>query len=365
VTWRRVAFFAVVLCVGTAIGAGASQTGASNDREPVPRTRVSIRGTAFLINGTVTYRGSALAGMLVNSRMIQAAFDDANRATVTRWRYPDTGRWSADRNTREFVAAVPGYARRGLRAVTVGLQGGSPLDADGFRGNRQRPLVSAFRPDGSLKPAWLRRLHRVITACDRHGIVVIVSLFYFGQDHRLRDEAAVLRAVDNTTAWLMRERYTNVLVEIANEADLFYEHPIIRPARIDGLIARVQQRSRRRLMVSTSFTSGHYPAESTVARADFVLVHGNGEGPAGVRRIVEIVRSRQAYRRNPKPIVFNEDSTKTDNMRAAVASGASWGYYDQGRNDYGAGFQSPPVNWRLTTSEKVRFFTAIGELRRR
>jgi hypothetical protein len=52
-------------------------------------------------------------------------------------------------------------------------------------------------------------------------------------------------------------------------------------------------------------------------------------------------------------------------MHAAVASGASWGYYDQGRNNYLEGFQSPPVNWRLTTPEKLRFFAAVQELRRR
>lgn len=358
----------VLLLVAVALAAAIGATGPSPPSaaiaQPAKRTVVAVRGTSFLVNGRVTYRGTRVAGMLLNARLIQAAFDDANPATVANWRYPDTRRWSAERNTNELVAMLPAYARRGLRAVTIGMQGGSPKKADGFRGNHQLPNVSAFRPDGSLKPAWVRRLDRVIAACDRNGMVAIVSLFYFGQDHRLRDEAAVVRAVVVTTDWLVRRGYRNVLVEIANEADLFYEHAILRPDRIDELIARVQRRSQGRLMVSASFTSGHYPWDSTVRKADFVLVHGNGQNADGVRRIVEIVRSRSSYRAEAKPIVFNEDSTSMLNMRAAVAAGASWGYYDRGVNDYRHGFQSPPVSWRIDTPAKKRFFSTVAQLAR-
>lgn len=358
------AAFALTMAAALAITpAAASPTHSSaTAAQPAKRTIVAIKGTSFLINGRVTYRGTRAAGMLLNTRMIQAAFDDANTATVANWRYPDTRSWNPDRNTREFVAALPGYARQGLRAVTVGMQGGSPKSADGFRGDRQLPNVSAFRPDGSLKPAWQRRLDRIITACNRQGLAVIVSFFYFGQDHRLRDEAAVVRAVDGATDWLMRRGYRNVLVEIANESDLFYDHAILRPDRIDELIGRVQQRSNGRLKVSASFTGGYYPSEETVRQADFVLVHGNGQDADGVRRIVEVVRSTMSFRARPKPIVFNEDSTSLLNMRGAVDSGASWGYYDQGLNDYRHGFQSPPVSWRIDTPEKRGFFAAVAEL---
>lgn len=361
---RVVAGVALALTIATATTSAAASpsrtTGAT--AQPAQRTVVGISGTSFLINGRETYRGTRVAGMLLNSRMIQAVFDDASPATVANWRYPDTRRWSPNRNTSEFVAALPGYARHGLRAVTVGLQGGSARRANGFRGDDQLPNVSAFRSDGSLKAAWLRRLERVIAASDRHGLVVIVSLFYFGQDHRLRNEAAVVRAVDGVTDWLLRRGYRNVLVEIANESDLFFEHAILGPDRVDELIARVQRRSQGRLKVSASFTSGHYPWDGTVRQADFVLVHGNGQDANGVRRIVEIVRSRTSFRAAPKPIVFNEDSTSLANMRAAIDSRASWGYYDRGQNDYRHGYQSPPVNWRINTPAKRRFFDAVAQL---
>ncbi len=96
------------------------------------RTVVSIVGDAFHINGRPTYAGRSwnghkIEGLLLNSRMVQAIFDDLNPMTVQRWAYPDTGRWDADRNTSEFIAALPDYRKRGLLGVTINLQGGSPM----------------------------------------------------------------------------------------------------------------------------------------------------------------------------------------------------------------------------------------------
>jgi hypothetical protein len=77
---------------------------------PVRKTAVTIVGDAFHINGQPTYpgrtwRGHKIEGLLMNSRMVQGIFDDLNPETVARWAYPDTGRWDADRNTSEFIAA--------------------------------------------------------------------------------------------------------------------------------------------------------------------------------------------------------------------------------------------------------------------
>ena len=81
--------------------------------DPPPRkTTVGIRGDTFTINGEPTYKGRTwngkkVEGLLLNSRMVQATFDDLNPETVGKWKYPDTGKWDAGRNTREFVAALP------------------------------------------------------------------------------------------------------------------------------------------------------------------------------------------------------------------------------------------------------------------
>ena len=47
---------------------------------------------------------------------------------------------------------------------------------------------------------------------------------------------------------------------------------------------------------------------------------------------------------------------------AAYEEGASWGYYDQGKNNYHDGFQSPPTNWAINTEMKKAFFDKVAEL---
>jgi hypothetical protein len=321
-------------------------------------TTVSIAGTDFLVNGEPTYAGTAVEGLLFNSRMVNAVFDDENPSTAGNWAYPDTGTWDPQRNTDEFVAAVPSYAAHGLRAVTVSLQGGRPM-VDGA----QNWKVSAFNRDGTLKAAWLTRLDQVIRACDANGIAVILSLFYKAQDQRLADEAAVLRAVDGTTDWLVARGYGNVLVEIANEVnDVGFDHAVLSAGGVDELIERVQQRSGGALQVSTSFTGGYIPPSAVIGAADFVLVHGNSQSVAGIKSMVDKIRATSAYQAHPKPIVFNEDSTDLAKMGAAVEKGASWGYHDRGANDYVQGFQSLPVNWTINTSFKRAFFDRVESL---
>ena len=112
----------------------ASSTGAvaaEPAEAPAQDRRSAIQGDAFLINGKPTYKGRTwngkkIEGLLLNSRMVQAIFDDLNPETRGKWAYPDTEKWDADRNTREFVAAMPEWRKHGLLAFTLNLQGGSP-----------------------------------------------------------------------------------------------------------------------------------------------------------------------------------------------------------------------------------------------
>jgi hypothetical protein len=130
----RRGFLAVGAAAGLAAAGGCVALPSTPAPAPAPeaqRTTVSIRGDMFLIDGQPTYRGRVwngrrVEGLLLNSRMVQAVFDDLNPETAQRWAYPDTGMWDADRNVREFVAATPEWRRRGLLAVTINLQGGSP-----------------------------------------------------------------------------------------------------------------------------------------------------------------------------------------------------------------------------------------------
>jgi hypothetical protein len=337
---------------------------------------VQIRGDDFWIDGAPSYpgrtwRGHRIEGLLLNSRMVQATFDDQNPATRARWRYPDSGRWDPERNVSEFVSQLPEYRRRGLLAVTVNFQGGSP---EGY--SRDQPWEnSAFTAAGALRPEYADRMRRVIERADANGLAVIVGYFYQGQDERLSDETAVLRAVDAATDFLLEAGFHNVLVEINNECNTRYEHAVLQPARVHELIARVQARAGGQLLVSTSYGGrGRTPDEAVASVADFVLLHGNGTAdPELIAAQVDATRALTGYR--GQPIVFNEDDhfefdRPRNNFVAAIERHASWGYFDPGdgaggsgaRGNYMDGYQLVPVNWGINTPRKRAFFDLLTDI---
>ena len=340
------------------------------------RTTVSIDGQAFHINGRPTYEGRRYSGLkveglLMNARLVQGIFDDLNPATRGWWDYPD-GPWDADRNTREFLAAMPLWRRHGLVAFTINLQGGSPK---GY--SKEQPWHnSAFEADGALRPDYMGRLTRILDRADELGMAVILGYFYFGQDERLTDERAVLTGTDRATDWVLAGGYGNVLVEIANEVDIpRYEHPILTAPRVHELIERVQRRSQGkvhspagRLLVSASMGGGAIPPANVVQAADFLLPHGNGvREPQRIRAMVDACRAVPGYR--GQPIVFNEDDhfdfdKPNNNMLAAVSRYAGWGYFDYrfAGEGYDEGYQSVPVNWGISSERKKGFFRLLAQM---
>jgi hypothetical protein len=348
-----------------------STSAVAADPPPVRKTEVEIRGDQFFINGEPTYKGRTwngqkIEGLLMNSRMVQGIFDDLNPETVSRWAYPDTKRWYADRNTREFVAAMPEWRRHGLLAFTLNLQGGSPT---GY--SKDQPWHnSAFTADGSLRPAYLKRLETILDKADEQGMVVILGLFYFGQDERLKDEEAVKKGVDNALDWLFAKGYRNVLIEVNNECNVRYDHAILRPDRVHELIEQVKGKSKggRRFLAGTSYGGGTIPKENVVKSSDFLLLHGNGvKDPARIAAMVRQTRQVGGY--HPMPILFNEDDhfdfdKPTNNFAAAIGEYASWGYFDyrMAGEGFDDGYQSVPVNWGISSMRKKAFFKLLSEI---
>ena len=334
-------------------------------------TEVSIQGDKFCINGRPTYqgrrwRGQPIEGLLMNSRMVQGIFDDLNLATRGLWAYPDTGKWDASRNTQEFMAAMPIWRAHGLVAFTINLQGGSP---QGY--SQQQPWHnSAITAEGELRPDYLARLEQILDRADELGMVVILGLFYFGQDHRLANETAIVRAVDNAVDWVLDKGYRHVVIEVDNECNVLYTHPILQPGRVHELIERVKSRTcnGRRLLAGTSYGGGFIPLPNVVQSADFLLLHGNGiSDPAGIAEMVRVTRQVAGYR--PMPILFNEDDhfefdRPTNNLLAAVGEYAGWGYFDYRMLEEGfeEGYQSVPVNWGISSPRKRGLFELLKEI---
>jgi hypothetical protein len=343
---------------------------ATQSRGATSRTEVSIQADRFFINGRPTYqgrsyRGMKIEGLLMNSRMVQGIFDDLNPQTRDRWKYPDTGKWDADRNTREFIAAMSEWRRHGLLSFTINLQGGSP---EGY--SKEQPWHnSAFDEKGSLRSAYSLRLSKILDRADELGMIPIVGCFYFGQDQRLKDEGALKNAVSNTANWLLDKGYRNVILEISNECDnKSYDHAILRPDRLPELLqlAKSAQRGGRRLLVGPSFNGGRIPHPAVAAASDFLLLHGNGvTDPERIAEMVRQARQLPTYRR--MPILFNEDDhfnfeNPVNNMLKALEGYASWGYFDPGKSDYSDGYQCPPVNWGINSERKRAFFRLLKEV---
>ena len=370
------------------------------------KTDVSIKDEAWLINGKLTYQGQtfrdwSIGGLLLNSRMVNAIFDDENEPTRFLWHYPDTDAWDPERNTREFLAAMPDYRTHGLLAITVNLQGGAPsgyyrvpefraylasigveIEDDLLWAGVPSPLSqpwhnSTFDAVGNLKQPYLDRLTRILDRADDLGMVVILGLFYQGQDERLRDEAAVRHAVDEACSWVLEQGYTNVVIEINNECNTSYEHKILQPERVHEAIALAKNITRdgRRLLVGTSYGGGGWiPSEAVAKVSDFLLVHGNGiTDPREIADVVDRTRALATY--TPKPILFNEDDhfdfdQPENNFTAALSRYASWGYFDPGEGaggqvafgNYWDGYQLVPSNWGINTARKRAFFDFLKEV---
>lgn len=290
----KIAALALALSLATAIAADFA-----------PNTSISIREGNWRINDRITYPGAPAQGLLMNVRMVNATFEDANK--------PD---FDPNANTAALLQHLDDYIAHGARAFTLCLQGGMP----GYEG----AINSAFLPDGSLRQPCLARVARVIEACDRAGAVVILGCYYQRQDQILRDENAVRAGVVNVAKWIQDRGYKNILLEIANEYDHGgFDHEILKTPAGEAELIRLARATNPNLLVSASGL-GHGRLAHEVAQAsDFLLIHFNGT------KLEDIPARIDALKKYNKPIVCNEDDKIGEAAaRAAelsVQNGASWG----------------------------------------
>jgi hypothetical protein len=108
------------------------------------------------------------------------------------------------------------------------------------------------------------------------------------------------------------------------------------------------------------------PVTAAVAKhSDYLLIHGNGPNdPALIKKCILATRELGG---RPVPVMINEDpnfhfTESTNHLLASVNEYTSWGYYEQGQNNYRDGFQSPPVNWTISTDNKRQFFELVKKV---
>ena len=310
------------------------------------KTSVDITGVDFRINGKLTYSEvpSSLPnahGLLMNARFIQGIFDDKeapDRFARFGWKT-----WDPDRHTNELIQSLPMWYGYGLRALTVGFQGGMPV----FTVENSSIDNNPFKDSGkAIDKAYLDRMERLIRAADAFGMVVIVSILYQGQARRMQSGAVIRNAVRATCRWLRDNAFTNVVIEVANEYNVgaFKEHPLVfEPEGISTLIEMARGESGG--MPVGASGGGAECSREVAETSDVILVHGNLTRRQDYYRLIKMVKSWGLSR----PIVCNEDSPCFTQLDVAYHTHTSWGYYNNLTK------QEPPAAWGIANAEDLFF----------
>lgn len=315
------------------------------------KTELTIEGIKFYINGKLTYSeiegsNAEAQGLLMNARFIQGIFDDKADPD----RFNRFGRsFDPDQNTDDLIAALPEWYSYGLRAFTVGFQGGGPC----FTTDNKTIENNPFAKDGkSLDPAYADRMDRLIKAADELGMVVIVSYFYGAQARRLKDGQAAVNAVKTASNFLRDNAYTNVIIEVANEHNIgaFDDHPILQTAEGMSVLIDIARKESGGLAVGCS-GGGGYVNEEICKASDVILIHGNGQSRQGYYNMIERAKEWGSN----KPIVCNEDSQAIGQLAVAYQTQTSWGYYNNMTK------QEPPTVWTITEGEDKFFAYRMAE----
>ncbi len=141
-----------------------------------------------------------------------------------------------DATVQACINELPTYLSYGVNTIYVNLQGCWPgFDRNIDPNTGKYYDNSTYNPDGSLRPAYLNRLRRLLEATRDLGMVVNICYFYQRQcrlarpseylDHdHFVNSAAIFRALRNITEWL--RPYRHVFIDVANEfghADYDYD----------------------------------------------------------------------------------------------------------------------------------------------
>jgi len=317
------------------------------------KTHISVNGEKFFVNNKLVYseiEGSnpSAHGLLMNARFIQGIFDD--KADPQRFHRFGKGSFNPDKNTDDLIAALPEWYSYGLRAFTVGLQGGGPcFTIEDFSSIENNP----FGADGKqFDSAYKARLEKLIHAADNIGMAVIVSILYQGQAPRLKDGQAVRNAVKTACTVLKNMNYSNIIIEVANEHHVgkFNMHPIVHSAEGAAYLVELARECAPGIPVGCS-GGGGYASREIAEVSDIIFIHGNG---CTRQQYYNLVKKVQSWDMN-KPIVCNEDSPCIGQLQVAYSTETSWGYYNNLTK------QEPPADWRVTKGEDTFFARRMAE----
>lgn len=331
--------------------------------------KLAIYDDLFLLDGYRTYTARTgfpnadprLAGLLLNHRTVNGIFDDLNpnhdydHDGRDDWAFADLGRWDPEVNATRFIEAMPHWREKGVIAFTIGLQGGNPFrSSPPPAGLSTRDVdCGAFEPDGSLRPAFMARLRRILDKARDLDMVPIVNYFYQGGNRRIAEDA-IGTAIDNATNWLLENGYDGLLIDLVNECDSEAYWPALQLPRVHEMIYHLKDDvlmfnnrtgNARVFYVGASFTGSFSVAEKLsqlpeafLRAVDVLFPHGNHRTTSEVKQAIAALRQRtQIVSPKSLPIVYNEDIEQPttdqagdwggnlEHLEACLEAHVSWG----------------------------------------
>ncbi len=316
------------------------------------KTVLSIDGKLFSINGKLTYseiEGSKkeMHGLLMNMRNIQGIFDtQADRSRFNRY-----GKiFCPDNNTDEMINSLKQWYDRGIRAITVGMQGGGNCFTIPYKELNNNP----YSFDGkTVSKEYLDRLDKVIRACDEIGMAVIVSFFYFANLDELDGARGIINVVKTMCTFLKEKQYSNIIIEIANEQNIdgFKGSPIIFEPQ--GMVALMDIAKAYAGDIPIGCSGGGAFVNEEICKAsDVVLIHGNGQSRSA---LYNMIKKAMKFSKD-KPIVINEDSPAVGQLKVCEELKVSWGYYNNMTK------QEVPTYWEITKGEDEYFAWRMADM---
>ena len=310
------------------------------------QTKLSVQGNNFYINENLTYHEYPKAdenvkGLLFNARMVQGIFDDLSNTEA--YFRGDIGHFDPETNTDAFIQALPAWYEAGLRAVTIGVQGGWPVGMKDVKNIQNNP----FGEDGkTFDPAYQKRLDRIITACDQLGMVAIINILYWSQTNHFLDGRAVRNALTCCANHLRDQGYQNIIIDVSNEYNLSLCEKFSLVQKPDGMASLIDlvRKESGGMLVGASVACGGLDKE-VVDASDVCIIHGNGmtrgQYYGYCKKVIEMAGG--------KPILCNEDSPCFTRLDVSTGLHISWGYY----NNYEK--QIPPCHWGIEEGEDTFF----------
>ena len=116
----------------------------------------------------------------------------------------------SDEATDQLIKNLDSFKGYGVNTFSVFIMGSRFGD------------IKGFKPDASLDPVYSARLAKIIEAADDRGMVVLVGCLYWStskanEDLKSWTQEDANKAVANTVAWLSKNKYQNVFVDVDNE----------------------------------------------------------------------------------------------------------------------------------------------------